>query len=234
MNAPPHLDHLAAAYRWMEAATFGPWLSWCRREFLEQMRSSRRALVLGDGDGRFTAHLLRINQAIEIDAVDASGGMLRALLRRAGPHASRVREYCADVRGWVPPRPPYDLVVTHFLLDFLTDSEVHALAQTVRGAVSPSALWVISEFATPNSQFGRFVARPLVAGLYFGFRVLTGLAVRRLPDHPKALGAAGFALEKHRARLAGLLTCELWRADPSLFSLEAADGSVPVRCNQIL
>lgn len=213
MNPPPDLDRLAGAYRWMEAATFGPWLGWCRTEFLEQMHSRRRALVLGDGDGRFTARLLRANPMVEIDAVDASPAMLRALLCRAGPHSSRVRAHCADMRQWEPPRPPYDLVVTHFALDFLTDQEVDALARTVRRTVSPSALWVVSEFAVPKSQFGRLIARPVVAGLYFGFHLLTGLAVKTLPDHRAALSGAGFALRKSRTRLAGLLTSELWGAD---------------------
>ena len=85
MNAPPDLNRLAGVYAWMEAVTFGPWLSRCRLTFLGEMRSCRRALVLGDGDGRFTARLLRANPEVEIDTVDASTAMLRALLRRAGP-----------------------------------------------------------------------------------------------------------------------------------------------------
>lgn len=215
MNPPPDLNRLAGLYRWMEMVTFGPWLGWCRSEFLPALAGSRRALILGDGDGRFTSRLLRVNPAVQIDAVDASPAMLRALLRRAGSHAARVRTHCADLRLWQPLRPPYDLVVTHFLLDFLTDPEVRALADTVRRATSPSALWVISEFAIPPGKYGRFVAAPVVAGLYFGFRWLTGLTVDALPDHPAALAAAGFALQKRRTRLAGLLTSELWAANPA-------------------
>jgi SAM-dependent methyltransferase len=212
MKPPPDLDHLAVAYRWMEAATFGPWLSWCRAEYLKEMRSCRRALVLGDGDGRFTARLLEENREIEIDAVDASPAMLRALLRRAGKHAGRVRTHCADLRVWQPPRPPYDLIVTHFLLDFLTDSEVRSLAGSLRQSVTPAAQWVVSEFAIPQTSFGRFIARPVVAGLYLGFHWLTRLSVNQLPDHPAALAAAGFRLRKRRTRLGGLLTSELWQA----------------------
>jgi SAM-dependent methyltransferase len=210
MNPPPKLDHLAGLYRWMEAVTFGPWLGWCRREFLGEMSECRRALVLGDGDGRFAARLLDANPAVEVDAVDASPGMLRALLRRAGAHADRVCTHCMDVRLWRPTRPPYDMVVTHFMLDCLTGEEVSALAQRLRGAVSPSALWVVSEFAIPKGGFGRWVARPVVSGLYLGFRWLAALSVNTLPDHPSALSGAGFVLRRRRTRLAGLLVAELW------------------------
>jgi hypothetical protein len=79
----------------------------------------------------------------------------------------------ADARGWRPEgRPakspenlPYDLVVTHFSLDCLTTEEVRSLAATLRAAVSPSARWVVSEFALPEGWFGRLVAGPLVWGL---------------------------------------------------------------------
>jgi 2-polyprenyl-3-methyl-5-hydroxy-6-metoxy-1,4-benzoquinol methylase len=213
MNPPPDLDHLARLYPWMEAVTFGPWLWWCRTEYLREMTHSRRALVLGDGDGRFTARLLRANPNLEIDAVDASPAMVRALLRRAGRHAPRVRAHCADIRRWAPPHPPYDLVVSHFVLDFLTDTEVTELAQAVRKVTSPAALWVVSEFAIPRTQFGRFVARPVVEALYLGFRWLSGLTVNTLPDHPSALRSAGFRLQRRRTRLKGLLASELWVAN---------------------
>ncbi|MGH9599640.1 MAG: class I SAM-dependent methyltransferase, partial [Terracidiphilus sp.] len=72
MNPPPDLDRLAGVYRWMELATFGPWLSWCRSAYLGELSGCRRALVLGDGDGRFTAQLLCANPQVEVDAVDAS------------------------------------------------------------------------------------------------------------------------------------------------------------------
>ena len=210
MNAPPDLNRLASLYPWMEAFTFGPWLTRCRVAFLHEMRHCRRALVLGDGDGRFTARLLRTNQEVEVDAVDASTAMLRALIRRAGPHADRVHAHCADVRLWQPANPPYDLVVTHFFLDCLTNDEVLALAKKLHGALSPSALWVISEFVIPREGFGRLVARPVVSGLYVGFRWLTGLVVRELPDHPAVLQRSGFALQSRRTMLAGLLAGEIW------------------------
>lgn len=213
MNPPPDLDHLAGLYRWMEAATFGPWLGWCRTEYLQEMRCCRRALVLGDGDGRFTARLLEENREIEIDAIDASPAMLAALLRRAGKHAGRIRTHCADVRTWQPPHPPYDLVVSHFLLDFLTESEVRELAETVRRSVSPGAHWVVSEFAIPQNPYGAWVAKPVVAALYLGFHWLTGLSVNTLPDHRSALRAAGFTRKRHKTRLAGLLISEFWNAD---------------------
>jgi hypothetical protein len=213
----------------MEFFIFGPWLSLTRRTFLRSLAHCRHALVLGDGDGRFTARLLRENPAVTIDAVDASGAMLQALLHRANPDSSpdpspnsspapnRVRVHLADIRNWQPPAPilgaPYDLIVTHFFLDCLTTQEIQTLAAKLRPAVSPRALWVVSDFAVPPGWLGRFIARPLVASLYFSFGLLTGLEVRTLPDHASALGHAGFILLERRTRLGGLLIAELWSAN---------------------
>jgi Methyltransferase domain len=223
----PDFDRLARLYVWMEAASFGPWLSRTRCAFLDDLSQCRHALVLGDGDGRFTARLLTANEEITVDAVDASPAMLRELVRRTGRHAERVRTDCADIRQWIPGHAlpsarsqtidaqagctAYDLVITHFFLDCLTTAEVRALAVMLRSLVSPSAVWLVSEFAEPPNWFGRFVARPLVAFLYGAFGRLTGLAVRTLPDYRAALTESGFWLERRQSWLGGLLESEFWR-----------------------
>jgi hypothetical protein len=214
MKRPPDFNRLARLYRWMEFFSFGPWLGLTRRTFLGDLAHRRRALVLGDGDGRFTGRLLRVNPAVRVDAVDSSAAMLQALLRRAGPHADRVRVHLSDARDWKPPAaiaaPPYDLIVTHFFLDCLTTREIESLAARLRSAVSPGTLWIVSEFAVPPGWFGRFIALPLVKTLYFSFGLLTGLQIRALPDHSAALRQTGYSLLDRRNRLGGLLIAEKW------------------------
>jgi Methyltransferase domain len=210
ISRPPDFSRLAGLYRWMELASFGPWLWWCRCAWLGRLASCERALVLGDGDGRFTRRLLAINPDVRVDAVDASAAMLDALVRRAGTDAGRVRVHLADARVWQPANAPYDLVVTHFFLDCLTTDEVAAVARNLRGAVSEQALWVVSEFAIPDGGFGRLMARPVIAGLYWAFGCLTGLTVRALPDYAPGLRAAGFRLDARRKWLGGLLVSEIW------------------------
>ncbi len=190
MNLPPNFSRLARLYRWLELFSFGPWLMLCRCAFLSECRPARRALALGDGDGRFTERMLHENSAVMVDAVDASSAMLDALLRRAGPHAGRVRAIHADLRSWQPENPPYDLIVTHFILDCLTTEEVQSLAASLARVVTPGALWIVSDFAIPANWFGRLVARPVVLILYLAFGWLTGLEVRSLPDHSSALRQA--------------------------------------------
>jgi ubiquinone/menaquinone biosynthesis C-methylase UbiE len=212
---PPDFNRLARVYRWMEAFSFGPGLWVCRCAWLDSIsaRGPKYALVLGDGDGRFTARLLRTCPGLRVDAVDASSAMLQALLKHAGNDAARIRVFLADAREFQPPNPPYDLIVTHFFLDCLTTAEVQRLAATLSRAAAPDAQWLVSDFAVPPNWYGRLIAKPLVGLLYFAFGRLTGLAPRTLPDHRSALSQSGFTLLKQRAILGGLLTSELWGFD---------------------
>jgi len=213
--APPDFSPLAPFYRWMEMASFGPFLQRSRCAFIDALADRRRALILGDGDGRFAARLLRANSQIQIDAVDASAAMLDELRHRAGPDADRIHTTCADARYWQPASPPYDLVVTHFFLDCLTTAEVQSLANKISTAVAPNAKWLISEFAVPAGWHGRFIASSLIRTLYWSFGLLTGLKVRALPDYRSALRRAGFELVHECPWLGGLLISELWQVNLS-------------------
>jgi SAM-dependent methyltransferase len=225
----PAFDRLAHAYRWMEWASFGPFLGLCRSTFLPRLTHCRSALVLGDGDGRFTAKLLRTIPSIHVHAVDSSPAMLAVLTRTCGQNAASLTTQHADIRTWQrSPRPTtdptllYDLVVTHFFLDCLSTDEILAPALRLKPILFPGALWVVSEFAVPPGWFGRLVAGPIVRGLYLAFGLLTGLRQRTLPDYASALSAAGFKRLERRSRLGGLLVSELWQTTASSSTLPPA------------
>ena len=211
MNPTPNFDPLAKPYRWLEYLTFGPYLQRTRTHFLNELTHCRQALVLGDGDGRFTAQLLRINPEIQIHAVDASPKMLAALQKSAGRNANRVTTEAADLRHWQPnTNHRYDLIATHFVLDCLTTEEVANLAQRLTPATTPNSQWLISDFAIPENVLGRGIAKSLIRLLYLAFRLLTNLRITHLPNHPQSLTQAGWRLQHHFPLLAGLLVSQIW------------------------
>ena len=214
----PNFDRLAAPYRWMEYLSFGRALERCRFHFLPLLAGRRRALVLGDGDGRFTARLLAEHPAISVHAIDGSPAMLAALTRRAAHAADRLTTELADLRHWPAKEQPSssstapDLIVTHFFLDCLATDEVTALALRLRRLAAEDALWIISEFAIPARGWMRPVAASLVAALYRAFGLLTGLGPQRLPAYSAALTRAGWQRIEDHPRLHGLLVSELWHS----------------------
>jgi ubiquinone/menaquinone biosynthesis C-methylase UbiE len=200
----PNFDRIARAYRWLEYLTLGPLLERTRNHHIPRLARCRRALILGDGDGRFTARLLAENPDVEVDAVDTSRRMLECLSSRSAA-SSRVRTHQADARSFTPGHSA-DLIVTHFFLDCLTQAEVDALV--ARFAAS-GTLWLVSDFRIPAGLL-HWPARIYVRMLYFAFRILTGLRVTRIPDYALALRANGFVPVEICHRLFGVLTTELW------------------------
>jgi trans-aconitate methyltransferase len=204
---PANFGHLARLYAPLEWLSFGGALARRRRCFLDDPRLSnaRRALVLGDGDGRFTAALLDRYPAIEVTAVDASAEMLTELERRVRARApSAVLELQrADLRSWPVPRRSYDLVVSHFVFDCLTTEDIAALVARITPALAPNARWLVSDFAIPAHALWTPFAKLLLRFLYVAFGLLTGLEVTHLPDYQSALKSAGFALSAAETALGG-------------------------------
>ena len=209
----PNFNRIARPYRWLEYLTLGTALENCRTHYLPQLLDRRRALVLGDGDGRFLAQLLASNPYLHADAIDTSATMLQVLRQRCGaatPNAAtRLRTHNANALT-IPLEDSYDLVVTHFFLDCLTQPDLDALITRINPTLTPGALWLISDFRIPNGLM-RLPARVFVRSLYLAFRLLTGLRTTHLPDYATPLTQAGLNRVAHQHRLAGLLTTELWQ-----------------------
>lgn len=207
----PNFNGIARLYRWLEYCTFGGLLERCRFAPLPCLQEAKSALILGDGDGRFLAALARINPSLQAEVVDISEAML-ALARARVPLAAAWRFEQADIRTWQPPPGrSYDLVVTHFFLDCLTERDITGLIHRLNLSLSSDSIWVISEFAIPARSFRRPIGRLIVRGLYLAFRLVTGLRVQRLPDYQPIFEQAGFARENVETFLGGILRSERWR-----------------------
>ena len=218
--APPaNFSRLARLYATLEWLSFGAALARRRRCFLAHplLDNARHALVLGDGDGRFTAALVSRHPTLAVTAVDASAGMLAELERRVRvltPNAA-LNLKCADLRVWPVPHANYDLVVSHFVFDCLTTGDVADLVARVVPALGPNARWLVSDFAIPSHPLWAPFARLLLRFLYFAFGLLTGLRVKQLPDYQSALKSAHFKLLDVEVALGGTLRSELWQRPSS-------------------
>jgi hypothetical protein len=228
---PPNFDPIARLYRYAEYLTLGPLLQRTRTHFLPQLPPRHRALILGDGDGRFLAQLLTSQPHLHALAVDTSATMLHLLHRRCQPHANRLQTLQTSALDLFPATNRYpepsgsglitvgeefgalapDLITTHFFLDCLTQPELDTLAKNLATNTAPGTLWLLSDFAIPPTPLLKPLAALYIRALYLAFRILTGLRVTHLPNPQAALTAAGFDRIARHDILYGLLYTEIWK-----------------------
>jgi ubiquinone/menaquinone biosynthesis C-methylase UbiE len=208
-------DAIAPWYRALEAIAFGGVLQRSRVACLPEIGSPRRALIVGEGNGRFLCELLRGQPDLEVVSVDASERMLRLAEKRirsefpSGIH--RVRFICADVASWSPPEHRFDLIVTHFFLDCFSGDRIADIVNKLWRAAMPNATWLLADFCMPAEGFARVRAGLWLAAMYRFFQITAGIEAKELEDPSPFLRAAGFALANQHLFRSGMLKSQLWR-----------------------
>lgn len=204
-------DTLAPYYRAMELVMAGGILQRCRTSFLAEAANSRRALLLGEGPGRFLVELLRTNSSVEITCVERSPRMIaEARSQLTESELARVKFEQADALSWQPPRTEFDLVVTNFFLDCFRPEELRTLVAKIAASATAEARWLLADFHEPERGWRRWRARAVLALMYGFFRAATGLSASRLTPPDAFLEAGGFRLASRRLANFGLAHSDIW------------------------
>lgn len=199
-------DAIAPFYRWMEFAIFGNALRRCRMCFLQELPNVRRALVLGDGDGRFLKGLLDAAPCAQADYIDRSIRMLELAQNRV-PN-ERANFHCADILTDELPGGEYDLVSAHFFFDCFDRLQLERMIRRVQFA-APHACWVVSEFRFAEGWL-TLPSQILIGIMYRFFRITTGLKTRELVDHAPIMRELGLRAARRQRFAGGLLIAEIW------------------------
>lgn len=208
-------DVIAPWYRALETIAFGGDLQRARIACLGEIETPRRALIVGEGNGRFLRELVRRHPAIEVDCVDASERMLRLarqqIERELPGSLNRIRFLQRDITSWAPTQRAYDLVVTHFVLDCFPTGQVADVVGRLAGAATTKAIWLLADFCVPPDGFRRLHARACLAAMYRFFQVTAGIEATALVDPSPFLCARGFSLARQHFFRRGIVKSELWR-----------------------
>ncbi|MDP9004865.1 MAG: class I SAM-dependent methyltransferase, partial [Verrucomicrobiota bacterium] len=202
-------DAIAPWYRTLERIAFGDDLQRCRIACLSEIAAPRRALIVGEGDGRFLAELLRLHPEAEVDCIDASERMLQLARQRIDEEFSdgvgRTRFRKQDVTSWSPPEREYDLVVTLFVLDCFPASELTGIIQKLARAATNDATWLLADFCMPPRGIPRLRARAWLAAMYVFFRITARIPATELIDPTPLMQFQRFSLARQHLFRAGLL-----------------------------
>ena len=208
-------DPVAPWYRALETIAFGGALQRCRVACLGGIRAPERALIVGEGNGRFLCELLRAHPGIDVDCVDASERMLllarKHVERELPEHTGQVHFLQCDITFWAPPENPYDLVVTHFVLDCFAESELADIIKNLARSAKSDAVWLLADFCLPDRRLARLQARLWLAVMYLFFRITARIQARELIDPTPLMQSEGFAVARQHLFRGGMMKSELWR-----------------------
>jgi ubiquinone/menaquinone biosynthesis C-methylase UbiE len=206
-------DRLAPHYRWMEFFSAGELLQRCRLAHLNRITGVQRALILGEGNGRFLVEFLARHPLAEVTCVDSSQSMLsqaRERVRRRGFDLSRIAFTHADALDWRPSSASFELVVTHFFLDCFPPDQLGRVVSRAAEALLPGGCWLLADFCEPPHGLPKWRARLMLALMYAFFRRATALAAKRLTPPDDYLQQGGLSLRDRRRFEFGLLHSDVW------------------------
>jgi ubiquinone/menaquinone biosynthesis C-methylase UbiE len=203
-----NFDRVAPFYRRLERLVFGRKLEQARGAFVRHLTAPRRALVVGEGDGRFLEELRRAQPEVLVECLDASAKMLALARARVGEDG--VRFIQADLREAAFPSSRYDVIVTHFFLDCFDEDSLPRVVEKLAAAASDDAIWLIADFQEPARGWRRWWGRLLIATMYFFFRMVAGLKTRRLVAFAPLLQAAGFRLTNEKVSPNEMISSQKW------------------------
>lgn len=213
-----NFDRLAPFYPWLETFCAGSLMQRCRTAFLARVKHCRRALLIGEGTGKFLTELLRAHPEIEITCVEQSRNMIeqsRRRLAREQLEVARVQFVQADILNWTLPPEKFDLIVTNFFLDCFGTGQLQTLVPQLAGSATPDAVWLLADFCVPENGWRRWRAKMVLASLYTFFKMTTSLAANRLTPPDGLLVSAGFDLRERRLASFGLTHADYWQRNIS-------------------
>lgn len=203
-------DTLAPHYRWMERVLAGDKLQKCRTAHLKDIEVPQRALLVGEGNGRFLGALIQHFPKCEITCIDASSRMLDAAKRALDPRA-HITYLHSDIFEVALPQDHFDLVVTNFFLDCFPHDQLARVVNKLASAAASPATWLIADFCEARGALKKARSKLILSSMYLFFRVATKLPARHLTQPDDLLHQHGIELIDRRRFEWDLLHADLWR-----------------------
>jgi ubiquinone/menaquinone biosynthesis C-methylase UbiE len=203
-------DTLAPHYRWMERVLAGEKLQACRTAHLRNIDPPHRALLAGEGNGRFLGAFAAQFPKTEITCLDASHQMLDHA-KSAVTTTQPVTFLHADIPETQLPENHFDLIVTNFFLDCFPPDQLARVIDKLARSATLQATWLLADFCQAPRGWKKLRTQWILASMYFFFRLATDLPARRLTPPDGLLRENAFELISRSHFEWQLLHADLWR-----------------------
>jgi ubiquinone/menaquinone biosynthesis C-methylase UbiE len=203
-------DTLAPHYRWMERVLAGEKLQACRTAHLDNIDHPQRALLVGEGNGRFLRAFVERFPNTEITCIDGSARMLEAA-KGALNSVAHVTYLHSDIREAALQENHFGLIVTNFFLDCFPPNQLAPVINKLATAATSESTWLVADFCEAPAGIKKARSKLILSSMYLFFRVVAKLPAHRLTQPDGLLRQQGFELIDRRRFEWDLLHADLWR-----------------------
>ena len=205
-------DLLAPHYRWMEAVLAGDKLQRCRVHWLDSVRHCRRALLVGEGNGRFLEVCAERLPNTHFTVVDASAKMLREAEERwrkagGGNRATFVHAKLPALKL----TQSFDLIVTNCFFDCFNRDQLPIVIENIASCAMDDAIWLVTDFNVPQNGWPKWRAKAVLRLAYTFFRITTGISANEICSPDEFLRHCGFEMTQRIEADAGLIYTAMWQ-----------------------
>jgi SAM-dependent methyltransferase len=204
MDSTRGYDLLAPFYDALGFIIFGRSLYRAQAQFLGDIRSGSKVLVLGGGTGRWLGEASIRSSNPQITYVDSS----HAMLKRARANGQGLGAlFVQDTHEFLKGNEEYDVLIAFCFFDLFDDRTLRNVVDRIGKSMKPGADWLIVDFV--NRKWWH---APLLSAMYGFFRITTGLKNSNLPAWQDALKATGLCERKSRTFYEGFIESGIWSA----------------------
>ena len=208
---PRTYDFVAPFYPLLEKAAFGDGLTEARQASLCPVVLAERALLIGEGNGRFLAACVEEKIGGSITVVDSSERMLSLARSRIRESAlqTNVELIHADFCEWSPSEPHFDVIVTHFFLDLFRPESQRRLIEKITALSTVNTIWMNVDYRPViHSRLHR-----VIEWLQYRFdRLLSGIEADRHYDSAPIIKKFGWEIREERSFCNGTIYSQLMTA----------------------
>ena len=208
---PRNYDLVAPIYPLLEKAAFGDGLTEARRASLCPVSLAEKALLIGEGNGRFLAACVKEKVGGSITVVDSSEKMLslaRSRIRESDLQTN-VELIHADFCDWSPSEPHFDVIVTHFFLDLFRPESQRRLIEKITALSTANTIWMNVDYRPViRSRLHR-----VFEWLQYRFdHLLSGIEADRHYDSAPIIRAFGWEVQEEQSFCRGTVYSQLMSA----------------------
>lgn len=167
--------------------------------FLDRIKEGDAVLYIGGGTGANLPEIVRrIGSNGRVYYIEGSSRMINMAMKRVRSEPARVEFLHQSAFSQIP-HESYDVVLTQYLLDILSEDDMEELLSAVGLRAKPAARWIFVDFFPVSRR------RWLIRLMIWFFRWTTGNPRNDLPDYAYYFRKHGWLVEEKKTRKGGFM-----------------------------